>query len=163
MAEPKSHLHVIDNVSLRGRAKALKSVGYISADVYNTLIGSSSYGYINGDQEIASGKGDEIVDDSTKILLERIDRDVRDHKQEVRDRDARLQMEFQEREKRIYEETKEREERILKALDDVRKGLKDDFKEAKDEAKATKWSVLALAISTILGIAAMVIAVLLEK
>lgn len=51
--------------------------------------------------ETAAGRGDEHMDESTKIILDRIDKDIREHKQETRDRDARLQSEMQEREKEL--------------------------------------------------------------
>lgn len=78
-----------------------------------------------------------MSDNTFKYLLDRLDQDIRDHKQEIRDRDARLQAEMQEREERNREdrklledriialiqkqteEAKEREYRILKAVDDI--------------------------------------------
>lgn len=61
-------------------------------------------------------KGGAGMEDGYKKLIDRLDLDIRDHKQEIRDRDARLQSEMQEREERIHREAKEREERILNSI-----------------------------------------------
>lgn len=53
-------------------------------------------------------EGDIIMDESYKRLIDRLDQDIRDHKQEVRDRDLKL-----------YHDMKEREERFLKHVDDL--------------------------------------------
>ncbi|MEK3867029.1 hypothetical protein MHH60_26515 [Paenibacillus sp. FSL H7-0716] len=122
-----------------------------------------------------SSKGGDHMDESTKHLIDRIDRDLRDHKQEVRDRDARLQSEMQEREnryredlleqeKRFRQESKEREERFMSAIEGMRTDLKSDFKEVKDEVSSNVKHVQSLvrqnfwgnisAILAILGISA---------
>ncbi|AQT83475.1 hypothetical protein ERICIV_02480 [Paenibacillus larvae subsp. larvae] len=80
------------------------------------------------------------MDELNKSLLERMERDIREHRQEVANRDSRLQAEMQEREKRIREDNKEREERIFKVLDtissevkQIRKDLHGEMKEMKSE------------------------------
>jgi phage host-nuclease inhibitor protein Gam len=70
--------------------------------------------------ELRESGEQKVMDDATKLLLDRIERDIREHKQETRDRDARLQSEFQEREKRIHDESVEREQRILAAIGDIK-------------------------------------------
>jgi MoxR-like ATPase len=102
--------------------------------------------------EIAKSDGGEPMDESIKMLVDRMDKDLREHRQEIRDRDARLQSEFQEREKRTHDEVKEREERIISSLAEV-----------KNESTSTKNTVIGLTISVILGVAAMVLAVVLSK
>lgn len=85
-----------------------------------------------------SVRGD-IMDDGYKKLLDRLDQDIRDHKQEIRDRDERLQSEMQERERRIHEEAKEREERILAAIQESNKRIEEkinDIKESVNRAES---------------------------
>lgn len=71
----------------------------------------------NGLELLPGGKqntanGSEHMDDNTRVMLEQLKEDMREHKQEIRDRDARLQLEMQEREERYRQDSKEREERI---------------------------------------------------
>jgi len=121
-------------------------------------------------------QGDTNMDESTKMLLDRLDRDLREHRQEIRDRDARLQAEFQEREQRIREETKEREERILRALQEIKQDMADfkseirqdieDFKseirkdvtDIKEDNRAMRSTLITLTISVMVGIAGAIIA-----
>lgn len=103
------------------------------------------------------------MDEATKTILDRLDQDIRDHKQEVRERDSRILADAQEREKRYREEmlkqnhlfrqeAKEREERMLNNVQE----LKNDF-------RATKNTVIALTIAVIIGVASMVLAIVLNK
>lgn len=113
-----------------------------------------------------TGRGDNM-DDSTRTLLNRLDQDMRDHKQEMRDRDASILADAKERENRYREEmkaqderwrqeSKEREERIISALND----MKGDFNDIKEESRTTRNTVIGLTVSVILGVAAMVLAVI---
>lgn len=92
---------------------------------FNTINvdGSIPQGYNEIDSGLAQhaaasseGGANNMSDNTFKYLLDRLDQDIRDHKQEVRDRDQRLQAEMAEREKRYRDEAKEREERILSAI-----------------------------------------------
>jgi hypothetical protein len=71
------------------------------------------------------------MDEGTKYLLDRLDKDFRDHKREVAERDARLQSEMQEREQRIHQEAKEREERILSAIQESSRRMDNQLAEIK--------------------------------
>lgn len=117
----------------------------------------------------ATRKGEEM-DDSAKTLLNRLDQDIRDHKQEMRDRDASILADAKERENRYRDEmkaqderwrqeSKEREERLMSAINDMKNDLRSDFQDVKEESRTTRNTVIALTVSIILGIAAMVIAV----
>ncbi|MCY9513328.1 hypothetical protein [Paenibacillus apiarius] len=118
--------------------------------------------------------GGKNMDESTKMLIDRLDQDLRDHKQEVRDRDTKILTDAQEREQRyrtelveqhklFREEAKEREERMMSAMNEMKAELKESFKDVKDESKTTRNTVIALTISVILGVATMVLAVFLAK
>ncbi|WP_339194230.1 hypothetical protein MKY95_20885 [Paenibacillus sp. FSL P4-0176] len=111
------------------------------------------------------------MDESTKALINRLDQDMRDHKQEIRDRDAAITADAKERENRYRDEmkaqderwrqeSKEREERLMSALNDMKNELRSDFQDVKDESRTTRNTVIALTISIILGVAAMVLAVI---
>lgn len=69
-------------------------------------------------------------------MLDRLDQDMRDHKQEMRDRDARLQADAQEREARYRTESKEREDRYRAEMkereDRLIKTIDDGFKTQKE-------------------------------
>jgi hypothetical protein len=67
------------------------------------------------DETAASANGGEnnMNNDAFKYIIDRLDQDMRDHKQEIRDRDARLQAEMKEREDRYRQDRKELEERFL--------------------------------------------------
>lgn len=134
---------------------------------FNGII-NEKWDYNNKEQE-----GDR-VDENTKIILDRLDKDIRDHKQEVRDRETRLLTDAQEREQRyrndlleqqrLYrEEAKEREERMMGAMNQMKTDLMEAFKDVKEESKVTRHTVIALTISVVLGVAAMVVAMFLAK
>jgi len=55
---------------------------------------------LNNINEMSYGIGDQSMDEGFKKLIDRLDQDMRDHKQEMRDRDARLHNEMMEREER---------------------------------------------------------------
>lgn len=121
-------------------------------------------------QHSSSKESGDDMDSGYQKLIDRLDQDMRDHKQEIRNRDSALLKDAQERENRykqemieqnsrLREEAKEREERILNAIND----LKSDFKDVKDESKTTRNTVIGLTVSVIIGVAAMVLAMVLAK
>jgi hypothetical protein len=74
-------------------------------------------------------KGSFIMDEGYKKLFDRLDQDMRDHKQEIRDRDARLQTEIAEREARYHKESAEREDRIMAAIADSGERMRNEMSE----------------------------------
>jgi hypothetical protein len=114
--------------------------------------------------------GERSMDEGTKMMLERLERDSRE-------REQRYHADAQEREKRYRDESKEIEERIAKLIGDLRDDVKSEFKafEAKldkidqsVDAKLDKIEtrvdntykhITAITISTIVGIGACVLAV----
>ena len=80
-------------------------------------------------------------------LIDRLDQDIRDHKQEVRDRDAKWQAEILKREEFYRSESKEREQRIIKAFDD----LKNDFKDVKNDVRESSKHIRNLSITSIVA------------
>jgi len=105
------------------------------------------------------------MDEGYKRLIERLEQDMRDHKQEIRDRDARLQADAAEREKRYHDEAKEREERIMKTLERMESKLDSTVErmDAKidtisDKIVETHRHTQIMSVTVILGVAAMVVA-----
>ena len=82
------------------------------------------------------GEGGEKMDEGYKKLLDRQDQDIRDHKQEIAARDARLQNEMAEREARYHKESAEREERIISAIKDLKLDVTKSVTDTKELMKA---------------------------
>lgn len=133
-----------------------------------------------GFKELAAGKetmdrGDSM-DDSTKTLFNRLDQDMRDHKQEMRDRDASILADAKERENRYREEVKtqnelfrkeakEREERmgiLIQGLSleikEFKNEIKEDIKEVKSELNQSKQYIQSVAATNKWGNFATIIA-----
>lgn len=127
-------------------------------------------------------EGGDRVDEATKTILERLDKDIRDHRQELRERDSSTLADTQEREKRYQKEAKEREERMTNLVQEIKADLKDfkteikadlkglkteieadlkdfetevkaDLRDAKGDCRASRNTVIVLAVTVILGIA----------
>ncbi|WHX37432.1 hypothetical protein QNH38_08295 [Paenibacillus polymyxa] len=107
------------------------------------------------------------MEDSTKLLLERIERDSREREaryhKDAQEREQRYRDEMQEQDRRLRQEAKEREERILNAIVEVKTDLKQEFQDVKDESRTTRNTVIALTVAIIIGIAGMVITVVLTR
>ncbi|WP_226000876.1 hypothetical protein [Paenibacillus sp. BJ-4] len=107
------------------------------------------------------------MDDSTKLLLERIERDSREREaryhKDAQEREQRYREEMKEQDRRLRQEANEREERILNAIAEVKTDLKQDFQDVKDESRTTRNTVIALTVAIIIGIAGMVITVVLTR
>lgn len=125
------------------------------------------------EQAAAHSGGNDDMDDSTKMILERLERDSRE-------REARYHADAREREQRSREDTaelkqfiREQNERFDKSLEEARKGFKADFTDLKSEFKelraefrdlktstdgTNKW-IIGLAITTIIAIVAIAVAV----
>lgn len=88
-------------------------------------------------------------------LIDRLDQDIRDHKQEMRDRDARLQAEAHKREELYRAESKEREERMIKAFDE----LKNDFKYVRDDVRDNSKHIRNLSITSIAAMITTIVAI----
>jgi len=140
------------------------------------------YGHSHKDKgDTVYPEGGNHMDEATKTILERLDKDIRDHKQEVRERDAKIIADAQEREQRYREEAKEREERMLHIVQEMKSDMKDlkaemksdlqsfktemksDIQDIKEECRSTRNTVLVLTLSVILGVAAMVLAIVFAK
>lgn len=110
----------------------------------------------NDPSKQSRSKDGDHMDESTKLLLERMDQDIRDHKQEIRDRDARLQNEMQERERRLQEDLRQREERMIAAMGD----LKNEIVSIRDEMKSNTSHIQNLVRQNFWGNIATVLAIL---
>lgn len=124
----------------------------------------------------SNGKEGDSMDESTNTLLNRLDKDMRDHKQEIRDRDASILSDARERELRYREEmktqqelylkeSKEREERLERMimgissdLKDVKRDIKEDMREIKSEMAQTTKHVQSMATTNKWGNVATIIA-----
>lgn len=95
----------------------------------------------------ASQGGDGKMENVYEKLIDRLDQDIRDHKQEIRDRDAKWQAEILKREEFYRSESKEREQRIIKAFDD----LKNDFKDVKNDVRESSKHIRNLSITSIVA------------
>lgn len=145
---------------------------YLEEMVYNQ--GASAY--------LSATKEEEhFMDDSTRALINRLDQDMRDHKQEIRDRDAALLSDAKERETRYRDEMKvqndlfrkesqEREERMEKMilslsseikteLNSFKTEIKDQLKEVKAESSQTTKHVQSLVTANTWGFIATVLAI----
>lgn len=131
----------------------LPSLSNIGPNIGQNLMTELNRLYIQKIYENNNKVSDISMDENVKMILERMDRDLREHRQEIRDRDMRLQAEFQEREKRIHDEIKEREERFVQYLQEI----KQNINEVKEDNRTTRNTVIALAISVILGVAALAV------
>ncbi|MBC1287001.1 hypothetical protein [Listeria booriae] len=103
-------------------------------------------------------------------LESRIEKNIDLFRSESRDREDRYRNEAKEREDRYRNEAKEREVRYqAKALSlenqfqKTADGIQDLVKDMKKDNKSTTFAIWTLSISTILGIAAMIVTVLLTK
>lgn len=73
------------------------------------------------------------MDDRYDMLINRLDQDIRDHKQELRDRDSLIQREMQERELRYREEMTSMEARHQKKSEEIQDLFIEVTKEIKTE------------------------------
>jgi hypothetical protein len=109
--------------------------------------------------------GDGSMDDSSKLMIERLDRDSREREEryhkDAQEREQRYRQEMLEQDRRSRQEAKEREERLMASIESLKTDLKQDFKDVKDESRTTRNTVIGLAISVIIGIAAIVVAFIL--
>ncbi len=128
------------------------------------MVQKSKSKVVNIHEELGYNKGREekeggLMDESTKIILNRIDQDIRDHKAEVRfdakEREERftnlvleIKAEAKEREERAMLDAKEREERTAALLADIR-----------SDTKAATKHIQVLSITTILSIVAIFVAI----
>lgn len=111
---------------------------------------------------VNTGKVGDNVDDTTKMMLERLERDSRE-------REARYHADAREREQRV----RERDQRIEQMIVEMRREFKEDFAEMKSEFKelrtdfkdlksstdsTNKW-IIGLAITTIAAIVAIAAAI----
>lgn len=106
------------------------------------------------------------MENAIEKIIDRLDQDIRDHKKEIRDRDLLMQQQNKEREERfekylkqINDDAKEREERFSKSVEEIKTIVSDGEK----NRKSTTIAMWTLAVTTILGIAAMVITVVTTK
>ncbi|WP_339309780.1 hypothetical protein NZ043_27675 [Paenibacillus sp. FSL k6-2145] len=115
----------------------------------------------------SNGKEGDSMDESNKWTLDHLTRDAREREEryykDAQEREKRYREDMLEQDRRWRQESKEREDRLLSAINDMKSDLRSDFKDVKDEAKTTKFTVIGLTISVILGVAAMVVAVVLAK
>lgn len=106
------------------------------------------------------------VENVYQQLIDRLDQDMRDHKQEMRDRDAQYQRDAQEREKRYREEMKDRMDTITNIVSDSEKRIENrmDRMESRldgieDHTRSLVNTNFWQGIATIIGIAAIAVAV----
>lgn len=127
----------------------------------------------------AAGKGDDVMDNALNMILDRLQQDAREREEryhnDAREREQRYRNEMTEQESIIRQDAKEREERIINAINDLKSEVKEreertlnalveiknDFKselsDIKDDVRSSRNTLITLSITTILGIAAMVV------
>lgn len=125
-------------------------------------------------QELASGndsfqEGEEMKNEQeyTGILFEELKRDIREREErsrrEISEREERFLKQMEQysvdavaRENRYREEAKERELRYNKSMEEIKEIVRDGEKSRKSQT----FAIWTLAVTTLIGIAAMVIAVI---
>ncbi|PAD31882.1 hypothetical protein [Paenibacillus sp. 7523-1] len=104
------------------------------------------------------GKGDEM-DESTKMMMERLERDSREREEryhkDAQEREQRFRDEIKEQADLYRQEAKEREERIEKMIN----GLSSEIKEVRSEASQTTKHVQSMVTSNTWGFIATVLAI----
>lgn len=111
------------------------------------------------------------MDETSRVLFERMDRDIRDFKKEAAEREERARKDAKEREDLARAEAKEREERMMSILSEMKSDFRNDLSDMradinsklsdiKSDTRASKNTLITLSVTTILGVAAMVIAVI---
>ncbi|MFX3631897.1 MAG: hypothetical protein ACE3L7_07430 [Candidatus Pristimantibacillus sp.] len=134
----------------------------------------------------AAEGGSDNMDDSMNRLLDRIDKDSREREEryhnDAREREARYHTEMLEQDRRYRTDAKEREERLIKLVGELKSDLKSGIKDLKSdlqggiselkidlksemlelrtEMKSTSKDTRMIAITTIIGVSAMVIGAL---
>jgi len=86
-------------------------------------------------------------DDFLNRYIDKMDRDQSDLRADIR-----------ENERRIKEDINSSESRIYEVLKDLKNELKSDFKEVKNSTRASTYSMIAIAITVVLSVGAMVYA-----
>ena len=128
----------------------------------NEEIGYSNYEDISDGNYRESGDSMQVDTFFKEIKEDMRERETRNEKRisdladHTEKRDAQLRADLKEREERFRQESREREERFLNAVDEI----KSEFRETKADNKSTKIALWTLSITTIIGIAAMVVAIL---
>lgn len=106
--------------------KSDAGAAYISIPADASRSDGISYGKITA-SGVVEERSESAMDEGYKRLIDRLDQDIRDHKQEIRDRDARLQADAEQRENRYHDEAKEREERLIRLYDESLRRIDDQF------------------------------------
>ena len=86
-------------------------------------------------------------DDFLNRYIDKMDRDQSDLRADIR-----------ENERRIKEDINSSESRIYEVLKDLKNELKSDFKEVKNSTRTSTYSMIAIAITVVLSVGAMVYA-----
>ncbi|MNM22048.1 hypothetical protein D3C81_324170 [compost metagenome] len=105
------------------------------------------------------GEGDLIMDESTKLLLERLERDSREREEryhkDAQEREERYREQMLEQDRRFRQDMKEREERIESAV----KGISDDIADLKQDFTESKKHIQNLVTANVWGMIATVLAI----
>ncbi|OMC73029.1 hypothetical protein BK121_08965 [Paenibacillus odorifer] len=108
--------------------------------------------------------GDDIMDDSIKMMIERMERDSRERENryhtDAQERENRYREEMKEQDRRLREEAKEREERILAAVNGSSKRIEDQLKEVKQEVNENVKHVQSLVRQNFWGNISTIVAVI---
>lgn len=127
---------------------------------------TSTYGFfsttietgVTSQNNLQSG-GDNSMDESTKMLLERIERDSREREEryhrEAQEREERYRADMLEQDRRFRQDLKEREERMVSLVN----GISTDISDVKTEFTETKKHVQSLVTTNIWGMIATVLAI----
>ncbi|MCL6636717.1 MAG: hypothetical protein K6T26_02100 [Alicyclobacillus sp.] len=105
-------------------------------------------------------RGGDPMDEGYKRLIDRLDQDMRDHKQEMRDMHAVYQRDAAEREARFREEAKEREDRILAEIRAMREETRGELAEMRKDMRETEQHVRSMVTQNFWGRIATVITIL---
>lgn len=160
--------------TIRRQHRFYQSTKYVNDAVNKSSINgkfiiktSNSSRHNNKTYNISNESGDNRMDEATKMILERLERDSREREEryhaDAAEREKRYREEMLEQDRRNRQEAKEREERILNSILEMKQDIKSDFNEVKSDVRASRNTLITLAVATILGVAAMVVTVMLTQ
>ncbi|WP_059043918.1 hypothetical protein [Paenibacillus rubinfantis] len=179
-----SYLDKQSTDKLKSKSEYKNRRSYIENKSALRLVKSSYHDEMSAAPLVSAGREEFNMDEVTRELISRLDKDIRDHKQEIRDRDAAQRSDAQEREARYREEmqeqnrifrqeAKEREERMEKMVAGLSSEIKDirsEIKDIKSEVSQNTKHVQSLVtaniwglVATIVAIAALVVTVILTR
>lgn len=167
-----------DNIVEKKHINRSDSVKHVRQQVFNELFSAKSEVSASGSNFEKDGDN---MDDTLKMMLERIERDSREREDryhtDAQERESRYRQEMMEQNRALKQEAKEREERILAAIKESAERTEKKVSSIEDEIKLIKSDVSSNVkhaqslvttniwggIATVAAIVAMLITVVLTK